>query len=102
MKPRSLPEFLSRYFWDVNFYKLDLNRYPAFVITRILEYGDEEGIRWMMKTYPRFEIVAALRKSRELTPQSANFWVLVLGVKRNRVKCLSKSFRKTRRQFWPY
>ena len=98
MKPR----FLKQYFWDVDFDKLDHRNHPRYVIERILEHGDINAVRWMLKTYPREQIVSALEMSRELTPKSANFWALVLNVKEEYIKCLNKSFREIRKQFWPY
>lgn len=99
---KKLPEFLRKYFWDVEFEKVNCGKYPGFVIIRILEYGDKDAIRWMMKNFSRTQIVEYLTKTRELTLKSAVFWALILGVKRGGVKCLKRSYLETRRQFWPY
>lgn len=96
------PIFLKQYFWDIDFSKLDCRSRPGFVIERILEYGDENAIAWMMKNLSRTQIISTLEKSRELTVKSANFWAVILNIKEEKVKCLNRSFRKTRKQFWPY
>jgi len=97
-----MPEFLKQYFWDIEFAKLDYKKHPKFVIERIMEFGDEKVIRWMMDTFSRAQIISALEKSRHLTPKSANFWAFIFEVNEEKIKCLSRSFRETRKQFWPY
>ena len=99
---KKLPKFLKQYFWDVDFEKLDYTKYPKYVIGRILEHGDEKAISWMKNTFSRRDIVDALTINRELTEKSANFWAVVLDVKKEKVKCLNKSFLEIRKQFWPY
>jgi len=42
---KTLPEFLKKYFWDVDFSKLDKEAYSQFIIERILEYGDQKAIK---------------------------------------------------------
>ena len=96
------PDFLKQYFWDVDFNRLDCQNHPRYIIERILEHGDIKAVRWMLKTYSREQVVTALKMSRELTPKSANFWALMLDVKEEYIKCLNKSFRAIRKQFWPY
>lgn len=96
------PDFLRQYFWDIDFSKLDYGRKSQFVIARILEYGDEKAIAWMMEHFPRARIINTLEKNRELTSKSANFWAFMLNVDKEKVKCLKKSFRETRKKFWPY
>ena len=99
---KKLPKFLKQYFWDVDFEKLDYTKYPKYVIIRILEYGNEKAISWMKNIFSRRDIVDALISTRELTEKSANFWAVVLDVKKEKVKCLNKSFLEIRKQFWPY
>ena len=44
---KTLPQFLKKYFWDVDFSKLDKEMYASFIIERILEEGDEKAAEWM-------------------------------------------------------
>lgn len=99
---KKLPKFLKRYFWDIDFEKLDCIKYPKYVIIRILEHGDGKSISWMKNRFSRCDIVDALTMTRELTEKSANFWAVVLDIEKKKIKCLNKSFLKTRKQFWPY
>ena len=97
-----MPVFLEKYFWDVDFQKVDPRESCAYVLKRILEYGDQKAVAWMWKNFKKSEIKYALTNFRGYSQKSANFWAFILGVKKEDVKCLSRSFRETQKQFWPY
>lgn len=99
---RKLPIFLKSYFWDVDFGKINLENRRVYVLKRILEYGDEKAVSWMWKNFKKEEIKNALCNFRGYSQKSANFWAFILNVKKEDVKCLSRSFRETQKQFWPY
>lgn len=99
---KTLPGFLKKYFWDVDFGKIDLDNRRVYVLKRILEYGDEEAVAWMWKNFKKPEIKNALCNFRGYSQKSVNFWAFILGIKKEDVKCLSRSFRETQKQFWPY
>ena len=99
---KTLPEFLKRYFWDIDFGKLDFGNRPGFIIKRILEYGDEKAVAWLMRNFPRPQIVRVIENSGGLTEKSANFWAFMFDIEKEKVKCLNRSFQETRKQFWPY
>jgi len=96
----ALPLFLKKYFWEVDFDKLDLDKYRAYVAERLMEYGDEKTVRWLRRNFPAAEIKKVLRNSRGLSPRSANFWRLLAGIKTERVKCLQKPCTSIRKKFW--
>lgn len=97
-----LPSFLKKYFWDVDFRKLDYKKYPNFVIGRILEYGKPKSLHWMMANFSIGEIKKSIITSRELNPRSANFWADYFGLDKKEVKCLTKLFPLKQKVFWPY
>jgi len=99
---KRLPKFLKRYFWDVDFVKIDLEKRRVYVLKRILEYGDEEAVAWMWKNFKTEEIKDALCNFRGYSQKSANFWAFILGIEKEQVKCLSKSFLEIQKGFWPY
>ena len=99
---KRLPGFLKKYFWDVEFGKINLDNRKMYVLRRILEYGDERAVRWMRKNFRETEIRDALCNFRGYSQKSANFWAFILGVKKEKVKCLKRSFLETQKQFWPY
>ena len=99
---KKLPKFLEKYFWDVEFEKLDLEKRRVYVLRRILDYGDEKAVSWMWKNFTEAEIKNILYNYRDLSLKSANFWAVIVDVKKEDVKCLSRFFRETQKQFWPY
>jgi hypothetical protein len=102
MKGLELPKFLSKYFWDVDFEKLNVGKYPFFIIERILEYGDRDAVMWMLDNFRKSQIKRTLLEKRNFSARSANYWSSVLGVPKNKVLCLKKSYQKMRKTHWPY
>ena len=99
---RGLPFFLKKYFWDVDFPKLQKTSYPQFIIERILEYGDEKAAKWLRSNFDSREIKEVLYVSKNISRKSANFWQLIFNIDRDKILCLKKSFREKRRLIWKY
>lgn len=99
---KKLPDFLKKYFWDVDFEKLNAYQYPYFVIERILEYGDDKAIKWLLKYFKKSEIKKVLLKRRNVTPRSANYWALILGLPKNQILCLKKQYQNKLQKTWNY
>ena len=102
MKMKNAPKFLEKYFWDVDFEKIDVEKYRFYVIRRILNYGDERAIRWMNDHFRKNEQIEALCTTRDISPKSDNFWAVILGVPKRKVRCLQKRYLAIRKQSWPY
>ena len=98
----TIPKFLKKYFWDVEFSKLNKKSHSQFIIERILGCGDERAVRWMRNNFKLNEIKDVLCKSRRLSQKSANFWQFIFGLNRNKILCLKKSFQEKQRIFWKY
>jgi len=62
-----IPERVKRLFWDVNRAEVSPGRHKAYVIRRIIEFGDLDDVRWMLDTYPRDEIIRVLKKSKGIS-----------------------------------
>lgn len=73
-----VPMELRRFFWDVDPVALDPLLHKAYIIDRILEFGDEKAARWLFEAYTRDDIAAILESSRSLSVKSRNFWRLRL------------------------
>ena len=99
---KTIPKFLKKYFWDVDFSKLNKEIYASFVIERILEEGDEKATRWMRDNFDIAQIKNVLFNSKNLSPKSANYWQLIFNLKREKILCLRKSFQKKQRLIWKY
>lgn len=102
MKPAAKPSHLKPIFWDIDFGKLDVKKYPRYVIERVLEYGDLPQVRWMLKAYPRPKIKEVVKQSRQLSLKSANFWADYYQLPKNQIRCLNRRLQKQRKVLWPY
>lgn len=97
-----IPKFLKKYFWDVDFSKLDKKNYSQFIIERILEYGDERAIKWMRENFKLNQIKNILQRSKNLSRKSANFWRFIFSLNKNKILCLRKSFQEKQKLIWKY
>lgn len=82
-----VPDFLAPLFWDVNLSSLGPD-HEAFVIERILNYGDIPAIQWMWRTFRDDSIISVVRHSRRLTRKAASFWALIYDIPPDEVRSL--------------
>jgi len=68
--------------------EIDLHR--AYIIRRIMDMGNMDDVKWMLKTYSPEEIVEVVKKSRGLSRRSAWFWVHYFQVSPEEVECLKR------------
>lgn len=95
-----LPTFLKKYFWDVDFNKLDLKKNKFYIISRLLEYGDIKATRWLFKNVERGKIKAAILRFRGFSPPTINFWRIFFNLDKSKILCLQKSYQKTQKSHW--
>ena len=84
-----VPQNVRLLFWDIDLDGFDPCAYPVYTIERVLEYGDEEAVAWMRRTFSGDQILDVLRTDRHLTPLTANFWALLFGVPAREVVSLT-------------
>ena len=89
-------------FWDVDFSKLDVKKYPDFIIGRILEYGDKTAVKWMFDNFKTNQIKQTLLTKRGISYKSANYWALILDIPKDKILCLKKQFQNKLRRTWSY
>ena len=85
-----LPEFLRPLFWEVDFDRLSGAGREHYVLERVLEYGDDQAIRWLLGRFSREEIGEVVRSSRALSPNTGHFWALVLEIPLEDIACISR------------
>lgn len=85
----SLPSFLRPFFWDIEFDQLRIPGRESYVIERLLEFGDDQAIRWLRTTFPAELIAGVVKTSRRISPNTANLWHLVLDIPREAIACFS-------------
>lgn len=93
---------LKPIFWDLDVERLDTQKHSYQIVDRILEYGNTPQVHWMFKTYPKKEIIEVVKKSRQLSPKSANFWANYYQIPKEEVRCLTEPFMARRKSIWPY
>ena len=99
---KSLPKFLEKYFWEVEFKKLNFEENKDFITGRLLEYGDPKALRWLFNYVEKKTIKDILFRKKGLSPKSANFWAVFFGLPREKILCLKKPYLKMRKSHWPY
>ncbi len=85
-----IPQSLRPFFWDVDFDNLSVRDFSHFIISRLMEHGDEQALRFLMRTYSRRELVDTLRTSRSISRRSRKFWALLLNVEEE--SCSAKRY----------
>ena len=68
-----LPEHLRPFFWDVLFDRLSVEESSHFIISRLMEHGDEAAMRFLLETFRTTELIHVLRNSRSLSRRSRAF-----------------------------
>lgn len=99
---RKAPAFLKKYFWDIDFAKLNPDKSPVYVIERLLEIGDDRTIRWLLATFNVNLVREVVMTSRVLSPETASFWSTILKIEKRRIACLQAPSLKVRQSHWPY
>ena len=75
-KKASVPIEFKKYFWDVDFDKLDLNTQKNFVLERLLDYAAFDSFYWIFKTFSNSEVKSLLdnKGKQSLSRNSYLFW----------------------------
>ncbi len=94
-----IPSFLNKYLWDVKIDSLDLDENYAFVIERVLEYGDIDSFRWLIKNINKNKIVEVLKSSKKISPKTGNFFSLYFDINKKEVLCIQKPFIRKQERF---
>lgn len=82
--------FRPSLFWDAD--EIDASEHAAYVIGRILSFGDIEDVRTLRKIYPDEKIIETVRARRNLLPKTGKYWTVKLGIPFEAVACLRKYY----------
>lgn len=64
-------------FWDVDPKTIDLERHARYVIERVLDFGNDNEVRWLWRTYSKRKIRNVVQKTRVLHAKSKALWSLI-------------------------
>ena len=67
-------KFRPTLFWDVDPHAINTKKHARYIIERIIDFGNDQEVRWMWKTYSLGLIRKVLKTSRSITPQSRPLW----------------------------
>lgn len=78
----STPRWLQRYFWDTRVSSLSHEDHRDYILGRLLEFGDRRALQWVLKAYPRRQVIAFLkgRGADVLSSRTWQFWARYLGL----------------------
>lgn len=70
-------QFRASLFWDTNHKKLDINKHARYIIERIMDFGKDDEVRWMRRTYPNSLLRKVSQTSQNLHVSSKTLWQLI-------------------------
>lgn len=73
-----MPVSFQKYFWDVDFDELSFDKYPGFIAERLLNYGDQHAIKWLLSHTGKPFIRSLLENNRNLNAKTRNYWQIIL------------------------
>lgn len=71
-------KFRQALFWDTNPDKIDTEENALYIIERILDFGNDEEVRWIRKYYSPLQIQKVVENPRRLMPETKTLWKLLL------------------------
>lgn len=97
-----LPEFLRGYFWDVDFAKIDTEKYEYFIVKRVLHYGNDKAIIWLFKNYNLSLVKKVIMTTRDISPEKATLWGKVFNIPKSKIMRFKKGFPNPPGRLWGY
>jgi hypothetical protein len=75
-RKKKLPSNLRKYFWDVDFEKLNLKDNRVFILERLLNYGTFDTFKWIFRSYTSNEVkdLIVRRGINSFSKNSYYFW----------------------------
>jgi hypothetical protein len=72
----TVPDVFRYLFWDARLEDIHMRRNARYIIERILDMGNLDGVNWLQRIYPVQKIIEVLTSCRSLNQKSRNFWRL--------------------------
>ncbi len=89
-------------FWDADPATVEPVAHRAFILDRVLEYGNLRAVQWAERCYGLAGIreYFLARGQRVLSAKTRSFWTVVLGLPNE--SCTPKSSTPHNNPLWPY
>lgn len=69
--------FRQSLFWDVDPKTIDPKKHAKYIIERVLDFGDDKEVKWLVHYYSPRLIKDVVYHSRVLHDKSKSLWTLV-------------------------
>ena len=83
---------LGRFFWDHDLKGGDFRKYPAWIVTRVLEYGSLDDVSTLVALFGKRRFLKLVAESRFTSSRTERFWRDMLEMEG--IECTKKSFRR--------
>ncbi|MFO8067266.1 MAG: hypothetical protein R6U11_06765 [Bacteroidales bacterium] len=80
----------KRFFWDVDYQNLDINKNKELIIERILTLGDISDFVNLISIYGKKEIINTAVNTAYLDKKTLNWLSIITGIPKTQFKCYSK------------
>ena len=90
---------LGRLFWDRPLVSTDLGEYPAWVVARVIHYGDLSDVRGLATVMGKRRFLETIAGLRTLSPKVDALWGAIL--KLEGIRCTRKRSRTPATTSWP-
>ncbi len=84
---KNIPTFSTNLFWDLNPEDLDMNQHKAFIVNRVLDYGQWDDWKTILDFYGLEQITSIAKELRSLFPKSLAFISTVSHIPENQFRC---------------
>ncbi len=84
LQPYNLSQYL---FWDVDTAQYDADKYSAWTVQRVLEYGEMSDWNTILAYYGIKRIVEICKSLRTLTPQALSYICLISNTNKEDYRC---------------
>jgi len=64
-------------FWDVDPKKINPKRHARYIIERVLDFGNDKEVKWLLNNYSSDLIKKTVRGSRVIHSKSKALWSLL-------------------------
>ena len=87
-------------FWDIDFDKLDFQRYKSYIIQRVFERGNKDEIQEIIRFYGKDECRKTIRQAKSLFYPAIDHAVKYLNIKESEFQCLKNLNGRPYRNPW--
>ena len=74
-------ELRQSLFWDTDPKTIDLQKNAQYIIERILDFGNDNEVRWLWNFYDKPLLKEVIEKSRSIRMETKNLWTSLLMTK---------------------